>query len=172
MSFTDKVANGLGIMIIQSLHPCQWVQSGISWLLTIVAGNVESLNTLLVCKYPLECTVAMIIYLSHFMTLIVVMCMLQLVYMSVFECESLTFQCLMFYVGFYLALYCFSHYFALYSQNTGPWLQMVLSQRHGDRHCRCGCCCSSLSRNPSHLADRNSPTWVLEFFETSAKKRV
>uniref|UniRef100_A0A673MU58 Major facilitator superfamily domain-containing protein 12 n=1 Tax=Sinocyclocheilus rhinocerous TaxID=307959 RepID=A0A673MU58_9TELE len=60
MSFTDKVANGIGVMIIQTLHPCQ--------LLTIIAGNVASLNTLLVCEYNLESTVAMIIYWSHFRT--------------------------------------------------------------------------------------------------------
>ncbi|XP_048065814.1 major facilitator superfamily domain-containing protein 12 [Megalobrama amblycephala] len=43
MSFTDKVANGLGIMIIQSLHPCHTLESDCKWfyhnvMVTVTAG--------------------------------------------------------------------------------------------------------------------------------------
>lgn len=133
-----------------------------------MAGNVDSLNTLLVCKYNLKCTVAMIVcclILGQLFTGCCNVCVTVglCVFSSVYKvCGSVTLHCLMFYVDS-------SHYFVLYLQHTGLWLQMVLPHCHGDRHRRCGWCCSSLSLYPSHLAHRNSPTWVLEIFEIFKK---
>ncbi|XP_051719009.1 major facilitator superfamily domain-containing protein 12-like isoform X2 [Ctenopharyngodon idella] len=55
MSFTDKVANGLGVMIIQALHPCRTVVccSACVWyyhyVMVIVTGGVAVLAALSLC---------------------------------------------------------------------------------------------------------------------------
>ncbi|XP_042628034.1 major facilitator superfamily domain-containing protein 12-like isoform X2 [Cyprinus carpio] len=55
MSFTDKVANGLGVMIIQTLHPCRTMVCcpGCVWyyhyIMVIVTGGVGVLAALSLC---------------------------------------------------------------------------------------------------------------------------
>ncbi|XP_056320371.1 major facilitator superfamily domain-containing protein 12 [Danio aesculapii] len=50
MSFTDKVANGLGVMIIQALHPCQTLDSDCKWfyhnVMVIVTAGVSAVAAL------------------------------------------------------------------------------------------------------------------------------
>ncbi|KTG39381.1 hypothetical protein cypCar_00000842 [Cyprinus carpio] len=50
MSFTDKVANGIGVMIIQALHPCQTLDSDCKWfyrtVMVIVTGGVAGVAAL------------------------------------------------------------------------------------------------------------------------------
>uniref|UniRef100_A0A672LS37 Major facilitator superfamily domain containing 12 n=1 Tax=Sinocyclocheilus grahami TaxID=75366 RepID=A0A672LS37_SINGR len=50
MSFTDKVANGIGVMIIQALHPCHTLDSDCKWffctVMVIVTGGVAGVAAL------------------------------------------------------------------------------------------------------------------------------
>ncbi|XP_016415291.1 major facilitator superfamily domain-containing protein 12-like [Sinocyclocheilus rhinocerous] len=50
MSFTDKVANGIGVMIIQTLHPCHTLDSDCKWfyrtVMVIVTGGVAGVAAL------------------------------------------------------------------------------------------------------------------------------
>lgn len=50
MSFTDKVANGLGVMIIQALHPCHTLDSDCKWfyrnIMVIVTAGVAAVAAL------------------------------------------------------------------------------------------------------------------------------
>ncbi|XP_056108363.1 major facilitator superfamily domain-containing protein 12 [Rhinichthys klamathensis goyatoka] len=50
MSFTDKVANGLGVMIIQALHPCHTLDSDCKWfyrnVMVIVTAGVAAVAAL------------------------------------------------------------------------------------------------------------------------------
>ncbi|XP_042335647.1 major facilitator superfamily domain-containing protein 12 [Sceloporus undulatus] len=55
MSFTDKVSNGVAVMIIQNLHPCptQLCCSGCAnfyhWVMVTVTGGVAAVATLILC---------------------------------------------------------------------------------------------------------------------------
>ncbi|XP_052461170.1 major facilitator superfamily domain-containing protein 12 [Carassius gibelio] len=50
MSFTDKVANGIGVMIIQTLHPCHTLDSDCKWfyrtVMVIITGGVAGVAAL------------------------------------------------------------------------------------------------------------------------------
>ncbi|KAK2898464.1 hypothetical protein QQF64_032314 [Cirrhinus molitorella] len=69
MSFTDKVANGIGVMIIQALHPCQTPDSDCKWfyrsVMVIVTGGVAAvaalcLSTLLIWPIAIRRRLAVI----------------------------------------------------------------------------------------------------------------
>lgn len=56
MSFTDKVANGAAVMVIQTLHPCQTVVCcpACVWfyhdVMVLVTGGVAAVAVLLLCS--------------------------------------------------------------------------------------------------------------------------
>ncbi|XP_051963933.1 major facilitator superfamily domain-containing protein 12 [Xyrauchen texanus] len=53
MSFTDKVANGLGVMMIQSFYPCHTQESDCIWfyhnVMVIVTGGVAAVAAICLC---------------------------------------------------------------------------------------------------------------------------
>ena len=56
MSFSDKVANGLAVMAIQSLHPCSLelcckaCVAFYHWVMVVVTGGVGVAATLALCS--------------------------------------------------------------------------------------------------------------------------